>query len=113
MALTTMLVLVCGLAIAQVRTITGTVKNDKGEAVPFATVTVKGSTRTTTADAAGKFSIGASAGEVLVFTSAGQQAVELSVGSGGTVNAVLASESSLDEVVVTALGIKREKKALG
>jgi TonB-linked SusC/RagA family outer membrane protein len=113
MALTTMLVLVCGLAIAQVRTITGTVKNDKGEAVPFATVTVKGSTRTTTADAQGKFSIGASAGEVLVFSSAGQQASEVSVGSGATVNAVLASESSLDEVVVTALGIKREKKALG
>ena len=113
MALTTMLVLVCGLAIAQVRTITGTVKNDKGEAVPFATVTVKGSTRTTTADAQGKFSIGASAGEVLVFSSAGQQTSEVSIGSGATVNAVLASESSLDEVVVTALGIKREKKALG
>ncbi|MEY4885331.1 MAG: hypothetical protein RL151_640 [Bacteroidota bacterium] len=113
MALTTMLVLVCGLAIAQVRTITGTVKNDKGEAVPFATVTVKGSTRTTTADAQGKFSIGASAGEVLVFSSAGQQTSEVSVGSGASVNAVLASESSLDEVVVTALGIKREKKALG
>lgn len=113
MSLTTMLVLVCGLAIAQVRTITGTVKNDKGEAVPFATVTVKGSTRTTTADAQGKFSIGASAGEVLVFSSAGQQTSEVSVGSGASVNAVLASESSLDEVVVTALGIKREKKALG
>jgi TonB-dependent SusC/RagA subfamily outer membrane receptor len=108
-----MLVLVCGLAIAQVRNITGTVKNDKGEAVPFATVTVKGSTRTTTADAQGKFSIGASAGEVLVITSAGQQAAEVSVGSGASVNAVLASESSLEEVVVTALGIKREKKALG
>lgn len=113
MALTTMLVLVCGLAIAQVRTITGTVKNDKGEAVPFSTVTVKGTTRTTTADAEGKFSINAAAGDVLVFTTAGQKAVEVSVGTGSSVNAVLASESSLDEVVVTALGIKREKKALG
>jgi TonB-linked SusC/RagA family outer membrane protein len=114
MALLAIFVFVSGLAFAQVRSVTGTVRNDKGEAVPFATVSVKGTNRTVTADAQGNFSISANTGDMLVFSSTGQKAGEIKVGSGNTVNASLGStEASLDEVVVTALGIKREKKALG
>jgi len=94
-----------GMAVGQVRPITGTVRNVKGEAVPFATVNVKGTNRSVTADANGYFSINATTGEVLVFSSTGQVAGEVAVGTGNIVNAQLGSaEGAIDEVVVTAQG---------
>jgi TonB-linked SusC/RagA family outer membrane protein len=114
MTLLTVFVLMCVFAIGQTRPITGKVRNDKGENVPFATVTVKGTTRSVTADAEGNFRIDASTGEVLVITSTGQTAKEFTVGQGSEVVATLGSTTSqLEEVVVTAQGIRRRPKELG
>eukprot|EP01013_Petalomonas_cantuscygni_P006593 TRINITY_DN1772_c0_g1_i1.p1 TRINITY_DN1772_c0_g1~~TRINITY_DN1772_c0_g1_i1.p1 ORF type:complete len:1080 (+),score=19.47 TRINITY_DN1772_c0_g1_i1:197-3241(+) len=56
----------------------------------------------------------ASQGETLLFTYIGQKAVRQSVGAGSTVNVQMEEDAqALEEVVVTAQGIKREKKALG
>lgn len=114
MTLLTAFVLLCVLAIGQTRTITGKVRNDKGEVVPFATVAVKGTNRTVTADAEGNFRIEASTGDVLVISSTGQEAKEFKVGNGSDVAATLgAKDAQLEEVVVTAQGIRRRPKELG
>jgi TonB-dependent SusC/RagA subfamily outer membrane receptor len=113
-ALLTVFVLLCVLAIGQTRTITGKVKSDKGEALPFATVSVKGTTRTVTADANGNFSIEAKTGDVLQVSSAGQKPIDVVLGAGNTVEVTLgAVAAQLEEVVVTAQGIRRRPKELG
>jgi len=99
---------------AQQKTITGIVKDNDGEIVPGANVVVKGSTNGTITDLNGKFAIQANSKDVLVISFIGYKTLEISVGNQSVLNIVLSSESeALQEVVVTALGIKREKKALG
>lgn len=95
-------------------TVTGTVKDAKGEAIPAVSILVKGSTQGVSSDAEGKFRINAAKGSVLIFRYIGYQTQEVTVGTSNTINVVLADESNnLNEVVVTALGIQREKKSLG
>lgn len=78
------------------------------------TVTVKGTKRSTQTDQNGNFSINAAQGDVLQFTSIGYGTAEVTVGSSSTVEVSLSNqEAQLGEVVVTALGIKKERKALG
>jgi hypothetical protein len=72
MTLLTAFVLLCVLAIGQTRTIMGKVRNNKGETVPFATVAVKGTNRTVTADAEGNFRSVAFTNDVLVISSTAQ-----------------------------------------
>ena len=98
----------------QDRTITGTVKNDKGQPVPLATVQQKGTNNATTANQDGVFSITVRGTNVtLVVSSVGYQGKEIPVGTGSTYDVLLSEAGNLSEVVVTALGISRDKKALG
>lgn len=110
-----LLCLFTGLAFAQqTRTITGTVKDEKGIAIPFASVQVKGTTTGTTTAEDGTFKLSVNEGAVLLVNSLGYDSKEVTVGAGSTLNVTLGSSSSqLSEVVVTALGIEREKKSLG
>jgi TonB-linked SusC/RagA family outer membrane protein len=95
-------------------TVTGTVKDSKGEAIPAVSILVKGSTQGVSSDAEGKFRIVAEKGSVLIFRYIGYKAQEVTIAASNTINVVLADESNnLNEVVVTALGIQREKKSLG
>ena len=50
-SLLSVLMLVCALAFGQARTVTGQVRDDKGDPIPFATVTETGTNNSTTADA--------------------------------------------------------------
>lgn len=102
------------LAFSQTRTVTGSVLDETGAPVSYASVSVKGSNAGVSADENGKFSISANEGAVLVFSAAGYSTVEMTV-KGNVVNAVLTKgeTATIEEVVVTALGIRREKKALG
>lgn len=100
---------------AQTRQVTGKVTGADNQAVASATIKVKGSNAATTTNADGTFSLKAPAGSfVLQVSSLGFEAKEVTVGaSQATANVSLTSASSdLSEVVVTALGIKREKKSL-
>ena len=101
------------LAFAQ-RTVTGTVRDDKGEIIPFATVSEVGKKNSVRADANGVFSIKAADGAKLQITSSGHQDQTVTV-SGATLSAVLATRNEqLSEVVVTtALGQQRQAKELG
>jgi TonB-linked SusC/RagA family outer membrane protein len=75
---------------------------------------VKGSSRGTTTNANGEFSIEANKGEVLVFSYVGFQTEEVVVGDNRTITVVLvALDNEMSEVFVTALGIRRESKRLG
>lgn len=103
------------LVSAQQRTITGTVKDEKGEPVPFASFVVKGTKTGGQTASNGSFRVvvpGNTA--VLVFSFVGYKTKEVPVGSANTLNVTLDSDNNaLSEVVVTALGIKRERKSLG
>lgn len=82
--------------------------------IPGVIITVKGKNRGTNTDADGKYSIVANPNDTLHFSFIGYGAVDQVVGTGKVLNVGLEStESKLNEVVVTALGISREKRSLG
>src|SRR5215218_7260543 len=112
--LLTVLMLFCALAFAQTRTVTGTIKDENGNPVPFASIRIKGTNTGTSADANGFFSISSKTGDVLIISAVGASPKEFTVSSEtaiATVSLVKQSQE-MSEVVVTALGVKREKKAL-
>lgn len=111
--LLTMALLLTVAAWSQTAKLTGQVKNVQGEPVPFATVTVKGTSTAVSADQNGNFTINAPRGGTLVITAASFQTQEVPVGDQSTLAIALVGESNLQEVVVTGLGIRRTEKALG
>ncbi|WP_428742976.1 SusC/RagA family TonB-linked outer membrane protein [Tenacibaculum sp.] len=110
--LTLLLALVVQISFAQDRTISGTVSDESGP-LPGVNVLKKGTTSGVETDFDGKFSIQAKDGDILVFSFVGMKTIERTVGTSSTMTIAMASDNVLDEVVVTALGIKREKKSLG
>lgn len=102
------------LAQAQ-RTITGVVTDNAGKPIPSATIIVKGSSESSVSDGEGRYSIRVSKpNAILVISSVGSKTKEYKVGSDNNVTILLDAEvANLDDVVVTALGIKKEKKKLG
>lgn len=106
-------VLVAQLTFAQERSVSGIVSDNAGMPLPGVSVMVKGTKNGTQSDFDGKYSIKAQPSDVLVFSYVGMKTSEKSA-SATTVNVKLASDATqLEGVVVTALGIKRDKKALG
>jgi TonB-linked SusC/RagA family outer membrane protein len=97
----------------QNRTVTGRVTNAEGRPVPFATVTIKGTSTAVSADENGNFTIQAPPNAVLVFSSTGYQPGEVNIGTQTSVNTTLSGQGALAEVVVTALGIRRSDRGLG
>ncbi len=111
--ITLLLALFVQISFAQERTITGTVSDESGP-LPGVSVLIEGTTRGTETDFDGKFSITAGTGEVLRFSFVGMTTVTRTIGAESVYNvSLVSSENTLDEVVVTALGIEREKKSLG
>lgn len=98
---------------AQSSTVKGIVTDTSGEPLIGVSVIVKGTSFGAQTNIDGEFSLKAKQGDVLKFTYIGFRTVELTVPANGKVNLVMEEEATaLDEVVVTALGIKREQKAL-
>lgn len=101
---------------AQVRTVTGKVTtSEDGTGMPGVNIVLKGSQKGTSTTATGNYSIEVNgANPVLVFSFVGYEAFEAAVGNRNVVDVSLTpGAENLNEVVVTALGIKREKRALG
>lgn len=113
--LTLLLALVVQMTFAQEQqTITGTVTDGDGMPLPGVNVLVQGTTRGVQTDFDGNYAIDASQGEVLVFSYLGMATVEYPVADVNIIDVVLEPDAAqLEEVVVTALGIAREKKSLG
>ena len=96
------------------KTVTGNVSAAQDGPLPGATIIVKGSDNTgAITDFDGNFSVSASIGDVLIVSFVGFASQQVSVANDSTLSIVLEADQQLDEVVVTALGISREKKSLG
>ncbi len=94
--------------------VSGTVTDAFGQPIPRATVTIQGTRTGVLTDDTGAYKLPATQGDTLVFSFIGYTTQKQAVGAEPVVNAVLTdSEYQLEEVVVTALGIQRDKKALG
>ncbi|MDR2473551.1 MAG: SusC/RagA family TonB-linked outer membrane protein, partial [Tannerella sp.] len=101
--------------VAQESVIKGTVTDNGGDPLPGVNVVLKGTVTGVVTDENGNYSINVSgANAVLSFSLIGFAKQEITVGNATVINVVmLESVTEIDEIVVTALGIKREKKALG
>ncbi|MBL7764046.1 MAG: SusC/RagA family TonB-linked outer membrane protein [Chitinophagaceae bacterium] len=105
--------LFCGMLAFAQQKVTGKVTDEKGDPIPFATVKVKNSTKGVSANADGTFSIEAGSGDVvLIISSQGYENQEIKTKGDGTVAVSLKTAGQLQEVVVTALGIRRSKNTL-
>ncbi|NQY28747.1 MAG: SusC/RagA family TonB-linked outer membrane protein [Flavobacteriaceae bacterium] len=110
--LTLLLAFVVQLTFAQEKTISGTVVDETNMPLPGATVVIKGTTTGASTDFDGKYSISANAGDVLVFSYVGYAEQNATVAASNTIDISLVLDDSLEEVVVTAFGIKRKPDAL-
>lgn len=98
----------------QAKTITGKVVDVAGEPIIGASVLVKGSSTGSVTNIDGKFSVEVPVGSTLVVSFVGYATEEVKVGAASDYTVTLKDDTqSLSEVVVTAMGIKKEKKALG
>jgi len=95
------------------KTVTGVVSDSDGLPLPGATIIVQGTTTGVTTDFDGNFSINVSEGQSLEFSFVGYETAVVSVGAGNVINVTLSLGTQLEEVIVTSLGITREKRALG
>ena len=99
----------------QSRNVKGTVTSlEEKNGIPGVTIRIKGSTKGSMTDAKGQYSIAVSGNEVLQFSMIGYVAKEVAVGNVSELNIVLAQDQKqLQEVVVTALGIKKDVRKIG
>ncbi|MBP9791492.1 MAG: TonB-dependent receptor plug domain-containing protein, partial [Bacteroidia bacterium] len=95
--------------------VTGTVLNSDGEAMPFLTVAVAGTTNATLTDVNGNYAIeNISSTDTLNFSFIGYISQSVKVGDQTVINVkLLVKTQELNEVVVTALGVNRQKRELG
>jgi TonB-linked SusC/RagA family outer membrane protein len=94
--------------------ISGTITDQSGKGVPGVTVQVKGSNTATTTNGSGQYTIDAPSNATLILSSVGFAAQEIQVSGRTVIDIILsANASDLDEVVVTALGIRRQTRSLG
>ncbi|HYG18672.1 MAG TPA: carboxypeptidase-like regulatory domain-containing protein, partial [Ohtaekwangia sp.] len=114
--LTAVFALVSSESWAQERTVSGRVTSvEDGSGLPGVNVVLKGTTSGTVTDADGNYSLGVTGeGGTLVFTFIGLTTQEIEIGDRTVVNVIMAADvKQLSEVVVTALGIERNKNELG
>ncbi|MBS1564506.1 MAG: SusC/RagA family TonB-linked outer membrane protein, partial [Bacteroidetes bacterium] len=96
------------------RPISGTIKDVMGDPIMGASIVVKRTKKGTSTDARGHFELDANDGDVLLISAIGFEPKQITVSSQADYTVLLTkSDKALDEVVVTALGIKREAKSIG
>ena len=96
------------------QSISGIVTDKNGSPLTGVTVRIQGTRKGALTDFDGNYSINAKTGDVLLFTYIGKETVLITVGDSSTINVSMPDgNEALEEVVVTALGIEKEKKAIG
>ncbi len=112
-----LLVALCFALIGSVyaqQTVTGIVTDEEGLGIPGVSVMEKGTVNGTITDADGNYTITVKADALIVFSFVGMKTIEESLNGRSVINVTLVTDAiGVDEVVVTALGIRREAKALG
>jgi TonB-linked SusC/RagA family outer membrane protein len=103
-----------GVSAQEKKVVSGTIKDSDGVPVMAATIKEKGTSNGVVSDEKGVFKISVKANAVLVISSIGLEKVEVKTDNSGVANVQMrASTNELEGVVVTALGIKKQKKSLG
>ena len=100
-------------AMSAQETISGTITDENGVPLPGATIVVVETNDGTTTDFDGNYSINASEGQTILLSYVGYETLTLKVSDDSNFDISLKQSGALDEIVVTALGISREKKSLG
>ncbi|HEY5465235.1 MAG TPA: SusC/RagA family TonB-linked outer membrane protein [Hanamia sp.] len=98
----------------QAHTVTGHIADAAGKSLAGVSISVKGKNASTSTADNGNFSVDAGANDVLIITSVGYKAQEIKVNDRTEINVTLSTEAkNMENIVVTALGIKRERRSLG
>jgi len=107
------MMLISQISFAQVQTVSGVVTDQGGAPIPGVNVSVKGTANNSQTDLDGKYKITANQNQTLIFSFIGLKTKEVAATT-AILNVTLTDDSQeLQSVVVTALGITREKKSLG
>ena len=109
--LTLLLALLVQVSFAQEKTVSGTVSDSSGS-LPGVTVVIKGTSTGAQTDFDGKYSIKASAGDILVFSYLGYESAEKNVGSSNVIDVTLSEGEILDEIVLTGVAGATSRKKL-
>ncbi|HET9825924.1 MAG TPA: SusC/RagA family TonB-linked outer membrane protein, partial [Chitinophagaceae bacterium] len=113
-SLLSVLMLLCTLAFAQTRTVSGVVRDERGDPIPFATILETGTKNATQADANGLFSIKIRANSKLTITATGHQSQTIMPAENTIAVALVTTNTEMTEVVVTtALGVKKQQRQVG
>jgi TonB-linked SusC/RagA family outer membrane protein len=113
-SLLSVLMLLCAFAYGQTRTVKGTVRDEKGNPIPFATVTETGTKNATQASENGAFTITIKPGSRLTITSSGFASTTITPTAGDQSITLSSTDQNLQEVVVsTALGVRKQPRELG
>lgn len=108
--LTLLLAFVVQFSFAQDRTITGKVSDETGP-LPGVSVLIEGTTHGTETDFDGNYSLAASTGDIIKYSFVGMTTVVRTVGIDNVINVtMIEEENTLDEVVLTALGLEVKKE---
>ncbi len=110
--LTTLMLLFAAASWAQ-QTVSGTITTPDGEPLIGVNITELGTTNGTISDIDGAYTLTVKEGATLIVSIIGYESKEIEVGNQSQIDVQLSEGVALNEVVVTALGISREKKALG
>ncbi len=106
--------LYAGVSFSQDLSVKGMVSDKTNSGVAGVSVKIKGTNQGTTTDNGGNYKISVGQNSILVFSSVGFISQEIKVGNRNVINVTLNEETqNLDEIVVTALGIKKDAKKLG
>lgn len=111
--LTLVMALMMQISFAQQRAVSGTVTDEGGFPIPGVNVIIKGTTAGTQTDIDGKFTIQAASTDVLVFTFVGMEPKQVTATSTSLRISMADQSIELEGVVVTAVGMKREKASIG
>lgn len=113
----TMILMLLALSVqmvfAQQKTVSGTVSDENGLPLPGATVIRAGTSSGTSTDFDGKYQLAANVGDVLQISYVGYATQSVTVGASNTYDVSMVLDNELDTVVVTALGISKDEKAIG
>lgn len=111
--LTLLAMFIVQLSFAQGKTVSGSVTDESGLPLLGVTIIIDGSSTGTSTDFDGNYSINVAEGQVLAFSYIGYEEKKVTIGTSSVVNVILTPGSALSEVVITALGVSREKQSLG
>lgn len=111
--LTLLAMLIVQLSFAQGKIVSGKVMDGDGLPLLGVTIIIDGSSTGTTTDFDGNYSVNVTEGQVLLFSYIGYETARVTIGESDTVDVTMTTGSALSEVVITALGVSREKQSLG